>query len=168
MGPKILLVHYGFGLNLNALAGLFHVGCCCPRNITSGFEIMLIPESSHNFAQLLLCRDLNMRRLQGVVFDFGCNLHNYLLNREPREFEFKRVLVDSFHYQNHTACASSYDASKYKKYLQEGFYTTGREQTNSKLQKLEESFRQMNYKNYFIMHKMFFHIENLRNNGIIK
>ena len=85
-----------------------------------------------------------------LVYDFGCNLHNYLLNREPREIEFKRVFVDSFHYKNHTACASSYDAANYKKYLPKGFYTTGREQINSKLSKIEESFRQMNYKEQFI------------------
>ena len=84
------------------------------------------------------------------MYDFGCNLHNYLLNREPREIEFKRVFVDSFHYKNHTACASSYDAANYKKYLPKGFYTTGREQINSKLSKIEESFRQMNYKEQFI------------------
>ena len=130
------------------ILGLFHVGCCCQRNITCGFE------TSHNFARLALCRDLNMRRCEGFVFDFGCNLQNYLLNREPWEFGFKRVLVDSFHYQNHNSCSSFYDASKYKKYLPQGFYTTGREQINSKLQKLEESFRQMSYKNYFLMHKM--------------
>ena len=129
---------------------------------------MLTPESSHNFARLLLCRDINMTRLEGLVFDFGCNLHNYLLNREPREIEFKRVLVDSFHYKNHKACASSYDAANYKKYLPKGFYTIGREQINSKLQKIEESFRQMNYKNYFIMHKMFFRIENLKSNGVLQ
>ena len=161
--------HQGFGLKLkNDILGLFHVGCCCQRNITCGFEIMLVPESSHNFARVALCRDIDMGRCEGFVFDFGCNLHNYLLNREPREFEFKRVLVDSFHYKNHDSCSSSYDASNYKKYLPKGFYTTGREQINSKLQKLEESFRQMNYKNYFLMHKMFFRIENLRNKGIIE
>ena len=91
------------------ILGLFHVGCCCQRNITCGFE------TSHNFARLALCRDLNMRRCEGFVFDFGCNLQNYLLNREPREFGFKRVLVDSFHFQNHNSCSSSYDASKYNK-----------------------------------------------------
>ena len=115
---------------------------------------MLVPESSHNFARVALCRDIDMGRCEGFVFDFGCNLHNYLLNREPREFEFKRVLVDSFHYKNHNSCSSSYDASNYKKYLPQGFYTTGREQINSKLQKLEESFRQMNYKNYFSVSKI--------------
>ena len=133
--------HQGFGLKLkNDILGLFHVGCCCQRNITCGFEIMLVPESSHNFARLALCRDLNMRRCEGFVFDFGCNLHNYLLNREPREFEFKRVLVDSFHYQNHNSCSSSYDASQYKKYLPQGFYTTGREQINSKFRNLRSRF----------------------------
>ena len=118
--------------------------------------------------EMLCLNHLNHFKLQAILFDNACNFNAYLLNREPREFEFKRVLVDSFHYQNHNSFSSSYDASKYKKYLPQGFYTTGREQINSKLQKLEESFRQMSYKNYFLMHKMFFHIENLRNRGIIE
>ena len=96
-------------LKMINILGLFHVGCCCQCNITCGFE------TSHNFARLALCRDLNMRRCEGFVFYFGCNLQNYLLNREPREFGFKRVLVDSFHFQNHNSCSSSYDASKYNK-----------------------------------------------------
>ena len=130
---------------------------------------MLDPESSHNLARLLMCRDINMGEggLEGVVFDFGCNLHNYLLNREPREFQFKRVLVDSFHYRNHQACSSSYNAAAYKKFLPPGFYTSGREQINSKLTKIEPSVRQMSYKNYFGMLKFFFALQNLKANGVL-
>ena len=137
--------------------------------MTLGFEIMLEPESSHNFARLLMCRDINMGEggLEGVVFDFGCNLHNYLLNREPRDFQFKRVLVDAFHYRNHKSCSTSYNSAEYKKSLPAGFYTSGREQINSKIKKIEPSVRQMNYKNYFIMLKFFFAVQNLKANGIL-
>ena len=157
-----------FSKNSKFAPGLFHIGCCCQRNVTLGFEIMLQPESSHNLARLLLCRDMDMDKLEGIVFDFGCNLHNYLLNREPRQIQFKRVLVDTFHYNNHKGCSSSYNAANYKKFLPSGFFTTGREQVNSKLSKIEESFRQMNYKNYFVMHKLFFALDNLKANGILK
>ena len=106
-----------------------------------------------------MCRDIDLNKLEGVVFDFGCNLHNFLINQEPRLFQFKRVLVDSFHFQNHRGCSSSYDASKYKKYLPEGFHTTGREQVNSRLSKIEDSFRQFNYSNYMNMLKIWFAID---------
>ena len=105
--------------------------------------------------------------LEGVLFDFGCNLHNFLLNREPWEFQFKRVFVDSFHYQNHQTCSSSYNAAAYKKFLPAGFYTTGREQINSKLAKIEPSVHQISYKKYFVMLKFFFAIQNLKANSIL-
>ena len=160
---------YLFSRKKLLFTGLFHVGCCCQRNVTLGWEMMCGPESSHNLARLLMCRDINMGEggLEGVVFDFGCNLHNFLLNREPWEFQFKHVLVDSFHYRNHQACSSSYNTAAYKKFLPAGFYTTGCEQINSKISKIESSLHQMNYKSYFTMLKFFFAVQNLKSNGVL-
>ena len=31
-----------------------------------------------------------MHKLKGVVFDYACGLDQYILNREPREFEYLR------------------------------------------------------------------------------
>ena len=107
-------------------------------------------------------------KVEGFVFDFGCNLHNYLLNREPRLFQYKRVLVDTFHYNNHKGCSSGYNAEHYKPFLPEGFHTTGREQVNSRLSKIEDSFRQFNYSNYMHMLKMWFAIDNLKSNDLLK
>ena len=129
---------------------------------------MLEHKSSHNLGRLLMCRDIDLNKLEGVVFDFGCNLHTYLINREPRLFQFKRVLVDSFHFKNHRGCSSSYDASNYKQYLPEGFHTTGHEQVNSRLSKIEDSFRQFNYSNYMNMLKIWFAIDNLKANDLLK
>ena len=36
-----------------------------------------------------------------VIYDNGCNLHSYILNREPHFFEKTRFLVDRFHWPNH-------------------------------------------------------------------
>ena len=79
--------------------GVFSVGCACALNITYGYELMLCRESAHNIFRLLMCRDVDLLALQGVIFDHSCGLDQYLLNREPREFEFLRCLVDGAHWQ---------------------------------------------------------------------
>ena len=61
--------------------GVFSVGCSCPANITYGWEVMLSRESAHNLFRLLMCRNLDMQTLEGVIFDFACGLDPYLLNR---------------------------------------------------------------------------------------
>ena len=81
--------------------GVFSIGCCCDLNITYGFELMLTKESAHNFFRFLMCREVDMINLEGVIFDHGCGLDTYLLNREPREFQFLRCLVDGSHWQGH-------------------------------------------------------------------
>ena len=70
--------------------GVFSVGCACPYNITYGYELMLCKESAHNIFRLLMCRDIDLHELQGVIFYFACGLDRYILNGEPREFEFLR------------------------------------------------------------------------------
>ena len=79
--------------------GIFSVGYACEKNITYGYELMLCCENSHNIFRLLMCRDINLHELKGVIFDHLCGLDQYLLNREPREFEFLRCLVDGAHWQ---------------------------------------------------------------------
>ena len=43
-----------------------------------------------------------------LVYDNGCNLHNYCLNREPQFFKCTRFFVDKFHWRNHTGKLWSY------------------------------------------------------------
>ena len=89
----------GFNKHNDFSFGVFSVGCLCPYNITMGYELMLCKESSHNIFRLLMCRDINMHELKGVIFDFACGLDQYMLNREPLEFEYLRLLVDGGHWQ---------------------------------------------------------------------
>ena len=70
-----------FGHKNGFAFGVFSVGCCCPANITYGWELMLTRESAHNLFRLLMCRNLDMENLEGVIFDFACGLDPYLLNR---------------------------------------------------------------------------------------
>ena len=81
--------------------GMFSIGCCCKRNTTYGFEIMLQKESEHNLFRFLMNRDVKMegpQRTKGVVYDNACNVDKYALNREPREFQYFRFLVDGSHW----------------------------------------------------------------------
>ena len=40
-----------------------------------------------------------MEVLEGIIFYFACGLDPYLQNREPREFQYLRTLVDGAHWQ---------------------------------------------------------------------
>lgn len=37
-----------------------------------------------------------------IIYDNACNLHQYILNREPVHFKSSWLLVDRFHWPNHT------------------------------------------------------------------
>ena len=57
-------------------------------------------------SRFLMCRDVDLFNLEGVIFDHACGLDPYILCmlihyfcREPREFEYLRCLVDGAHWQ---------------------------------------------------------------------
>ena len=118
-----------------------------------------------------------MKKLKGVIFDNACGLDRYILNREPREFEFLRCLVDGSHWNGqkklrhsdnngrggHLGCSDSFNFNIYKKFLREGTYSQGREQMHSKLTKLSTSLQQMNYRNHMTFLRLFFSIHNIQN-----
>ena len=66
--------------------------------ITYGFELMLNRESAHNLFRLLECRDIDQNALKTVIFYFACGLHPFVLNREAKNYEFVRFLVDGSHW----------------------------------------------------------------------
>ena len=76
--------------------GVFSVGCSCPcpANITYGFELMLSHESAHNLFRLLMCRNLDIESLEGVIFDFACGLDPYLLNRWNIYLQLNKILIE--------------------------------------------------------------------------
>ena len=87
-------------------SGVFSVGCLCSKAITMGFELMKNAESPHNPFRFLMTQDLQLNPLEpnylkGVVYDNGCNLSKYILNREARKFQWLRVMVDGMHWSGH-------------------------------------------------------------------
>ena len=155
---------------------MFSVGCSCPSNVTYGFKLMLQKESCHNIFRLLMCRDLDFLKLKGVFFDHSCGLDQYILNREPREFEYLRCLVDGAHWNGqkklrkpdssnigwHIGCSLRFNYNLYREYLPYQTNSQGREQMHSVLEKLVPSLRQMSYPVFMNVMKVFFGIGNLK------
>ena len=157
------------------------VGCYCAYNTTYGFELLLEPESPRHVFQFLMCRNINLnptssKILKGIIYDNGCNFLKYLLNREPREFQYLRALVDGSHWHGHKSLRKPSQSSKGHIGCSEGFninlykhqmngYSQGREQMHSILTNLSKSIRSMSYRNSMISLKTFFALLNLKNRG---
>ena len=119
-------------------------------------------------------------RLLGVIFDAACKLHEYAMNRDAREFEFFRFLVDGSHWQaqkkfkgksrsikGHLGCSEGFNFNQYKTHLPNGINSQGREQMHAQLEKCIQSgsLRQMTYRNYMTFIRVWFSINNLKNTG---
>ena len=69
-----------------------------------GFELMKQPESPHNIFRFLMTRDFLQNDgpyLEGVIYDNGCTLSKYILNREAKQFQWMRTMVDGLHWNGH-------------------------------------------------------------------
>ena len=49
-----------------------------------------------------------------LVYDFGCAVLDYCLNRLPGWFKDMLVVVDKFHWDNHKSCCSSFNMREYQ------------------------------------------------------
>ena len=159
--------------------GIFSIGCSCKYSITYGFELMLHAESPRHFFHFLTSRTVDYNNLRGVIFDYACGLHQYILNREPAQFETVRFLVDGSHWTamkktkfykkptsgsgGHTGCSESYNFNNYKQYTKKENCenSQNREQLHSTLSKLGKSLRQMSYGNFMRYMVAFFAISNM-------
>ena len=142
---------------------------------------MLRKESAHNFLRFVLCRDVNLETLEGLIYDYACGLHPYSLNREPEDFEFIRFLVDGSHWNGqkklkkpdksgkggHLGCSRSYNFNEYKSAIENQaghkINSQGREELHSLIIKCASSLQQKNYQNFFSWMITFFAINNLQN-----
>ena len=44
-----------------------------------------------------------------LCMDNGCNLHHYMMNREPEHFRDLHMYVDELHFKGHTHCCPAYN-----------------------------------------------------------
>ena len=76
-----------------------------------GNEVMSQCESPKIWFQIFFTRFPQPPRV--IVYDNGCKLHVYCLNREPGYFQNTLFLVDRFHWRGHTGCSSGYNLDLY-------------------------------------------------------
>ena len=76
-----------------------------------------------------------------VVYDFGCALQEYCLNRAPQFFKNTQFVVDKFHWSGHSSCARSYSPFLYSRL--ERVNTSIAEQCNAALKKIKGSITRM-------------------------
>ena len=43
-----------------------------------------------------------------------CNLHQYILNREPVHFKMTEILIDEFHAKSHKECSINYNSGQFR------------------------------------------------------
>ena len=72
---------------------------------------MRTPESPRIPFEMLMRRFEKMPRI--IIYDNGCQLHAYVLKREPTRFKDTKFLVDRLHYRNHVGCSIGYSMDHY-------------------------------------------------------
>lgn len=112
--PGIFTLFCPHGMFLLCSIYIMHIHIS--SGICYGFEAMRLHESPNTPFSILYERfpegklpnmivSKCMHTLTGpskLIYDNGCNLHNYCLNREPDFFMKTRFFVDRFHWKNHT------------------------------------------------------------------
>jgi hypothetical protein len=107
---------------------------CVHHEVCIGFVVLDQAESPRMVYEVLMTRFRNLPEL--VIYDNGCNLHEYILNRLPRMASGLQVMVDGFHFQSHVNCAPTYDTHKHPA-LTRNLNTSLFEQRNSLLARLK-------------------------------
>lgn len=96
--------------HINLLPGVMLIWCL-DCGICRYFGVMERAESPRHPFEVLYTRCVEAPKR--FVFDNGCNVYAYMLNREPAFFQSTRMLVDQMHFRTHTNCAPDYDTGCY-------------------------------------------------------
>jgi hypothetical protein len=85
---------------------------CADHRVCLGYVILSSAESVRHVYEVFVSRFKQMPRV--IIYDNGCNLHEYALNRDPRLFIDTMFFSDGFHTENHTNCALTYNPNLYR------------------------------------------------------
>jgi hypothetical protein len=87
---------------------------CAKHKICLGFAVLTEPESEKSVFDMLWTRFRIPPDF--VIYDNGCNLSEFGLNREPEFMKLLLALVDGLHYKGHTNCSKAFDSRIYDLY----------------------------------------------------
>ena len=91
-------------------AGTLCIWCACHRK-SIGFIVLQSAESVEHVYNILLTRFPQLPEI--IIYDNGCNLYEYILNRSPEFFLKTMIVCDGFHVANHINCCAAFDYTKY-------------------------------------------------------
>lgn len=85
---------------------------CAEHRKCLGFAFLTSPESADTVFEILWTRFNKLPPV--IVYDNGCNLSEYILNREPAWIKDILIVVDGLHIQGHVNCSRAYDSRAYE------------------------------------------------------
>jgi hypothetical protein len=118
---------------------------CVKHECCIGFVVLDRPESPKLVYEILMTRFKEAPKI--VIYDNGCNLQEYVLNRTPILAQNMRILVDGFHYQSHVNCAPTFDTHAHPP-LTNKLNTSLFEQRNSRLAPLKNTAPLLNIRTF--------------------
>ena len=130
----------------------------CQHGVCYGYEVMAQCESPKIPFQIFFTRFPQPPRV--IVYDNGCKLHVYCLNREPGYFQNTLFLVDRFHWKGHTGCSSGYNLDLYGEQLLKTLNSQINEQANADLQKIRGQLAYMTLANFHFHLSLFISVKN--------
>ncbi|XP_065056806.1 uncharacterized protein LOC135685015 [Rhopilema esculentum] len=131
------------------LPGIFTL--FCKHEICYGFQVMLSSESPNVPFEVIFTR-FEEAPLH-CIYDNACNLHDFVLNRQPSFFAKTKFFVDKFHWPGHTGCSIGYKLENYPHLNKINDQIN--EQTNACLKRIKPQLSYMTSHN-FMKHCSFF------------
>jgi hypothetical protein len=128
---------------------------CAEHRHCIGFLVLTAAESVRHVFEVFVSRFKEMPKV--IIYDNGCNLHEYVLNRDPRPFINTLIMSDGFHILDHKNCALTYNPNRYQ-FLEE-ISSVVHEQKNAILDRLKETSGMMRYDTFvalmvYMLHNM--------------
>ena len=118
----------------------------CPHGVCYGFEIMQQCESPKHPFTIFTC---HFPVPPGaIVYDNGCKLHSYCLNREPALYKDTRFFIDRFHWRGHIGCSKGYCLDEYSAAEVRSLNSQVNEQANLGLQRIKGHLSYMKPDNF--------------------
>jgi hypothetical protein len=147
----------GRGQNKRSAGLMLYV---CQHGVPYGWVLMKRGESPADVFKLLLTRFPSDKMPKLVVYDNGCKVEEYTLNREPWMCNIIKFIVDNFHYGGNRGtdpihkCPDAFDSKRYSS--MNGVNTSFAEHTNSLLCFFKDSARCMSTANILLLLSLHF------------
>lgn len=109
---------------------------CGDHHKCVGFVVLDSAESCKIVSEIIITRFPIPPK--NIIYDNGCNLEDYVLNRWPDYFKDTAFLIDEFHFKSHNNCAPTYDSGLHSTLICD-VNTSLVEQKNSKIRHIKNT-----------------------------